>query len=762
MSSYSCTFSDCETKKLSRSRGKDEQFIPLRLLVCGHSICDLCVLNVCKQQKEFIRCIECQFNTTVTESVQRTAIANESEIRRWLDPIAVTAPEVLNFDTTALPLDFFQIGNGVHSGVLTATKTAEMIDLDLDDDSAPVSAETPATQAVVNSLFEDDSIVKNVVSRIPRTAPERYRESIQNGVKIFTELSQNHMSIKRSSDETKEWFKRLRLNAREVFHKMHSILQNREKELMDEFSAVEEDRQQELRVFMNEILSTRSELKGKLLQSAQLQNDRDRNALKKSVDKIVKDSNVLPIEKPQKEFKFSFEITIEDTLKKLGKVNRQLPSVDIESTAQLPNGTVQEVNNIPNGEEVHVSSDEEEEEVSEIDMTIEGEEEPKIDKEVVKVLQISSPSKFYVQKSSDRERFESLNEEIRNLCSSPYHHSPAWETLQPGEYVFAYSVLMKCWCRATLTLVRNDTDEESGETFHLADIVLFDYGISETVQWYNIREMKVELFDTKKWPSFAYKCSLFGCRPNRLLGINWTKDAVELFKRYATNNQLVLIEMDIKDGIKLVDLIHYDVPDVTYQIPSVIQVLTRNQFTTITEHIDFSSYCRYKCQPLRFIEPETPKTLKTMSVLVSHVESPDLFYVQLQRQHQGMLNLIEELNEVYNDENAGIYTYYCPEVKTTCAALFDGDKKYYRALILKVEEKTTEVIVQFVDFGNKQKVHNGNLRLLKDSFLKLPLQAFSCGLIHVDPAYGYKWNSNVSPQQFPTFNSVLICFRSLF
>ena len=527
MSAYLCTYAECLSKRsTSKNQDKEKPFIPFRLLVCGHSICDLCVLQVCQQQKEFIKCTVCSFNTTITEAIHRNVTQNETEIKRWLDPIPVSAPVVLKFDANLFPLDFYQIGNGVHSGVLTAQKTAEMIDLDLEDETSLI-IQTPVNHSVINSLFEDDSIVKNVVSRIPRTAPEKFRESVETGIKTFIDLSQNHTSIKRSSDETNEWFKKLRTNGRAMFHKMHSILQNREKELMEEINVVEEKRLQELRVYMNEILSTRSELKGKLLQSPQLQTDKDRTLLKRSIDRIMKDSNVMAIQSPQKEFKFHFENSIESHLKKFGKVERL---VTIPETDPQINGTVPETNNKPNETPIDVSSDEEEEE--DIEITDAAKEHQKIDKEVVTILQSSGPSKFYVQKASDRERFDILNEEINNICGSPYYHSPAWETLNQGEYIFAYSLLKKCWCRATLTHFRAETNRETREPIYLADIVLIDYGISETVHWYNIREKKVELFDNKKWPPFAYKCTLYGVKPKQKVGHNWNKSAIDLFEKY--------------------------------------------------------------------------------------------------------------------------------------------------------------------------------------------------------------------------------------
>ena len=748
---YWCTNADCQTKRTSRKSAEkgqgDQQFIPLRHLMCGHSVCDLCILNVCKEEKEFIKCTVCSFNTTITDSVQRNVTQYETDIKRWLDPNSVTAPEVLRFDANLFPLDFFQIGCAVHLGQLTATKTAETIDLDLDDDAAPTPAvQTVVNTSVTNSLFEDDSIVRIIASRIPRTAPEKFRESVENGIKTFTDLSQNHTSIKRCSDETKEWFKIMKTNAREVFHNMHSILQKREKDLMEEMSNTEEKRLQELRVYMNEILSKRSELKGKLLQSPQLQTDKDRNALKKSIDRLVKDANITSIESPKNEFNFVFETSIERQLKKFGKVIQQKTDVTPEDEQQMET-TPEEINKtIDTTVDVDVvSSDEEAEDLDIEEVSKDGQ---KIDREVVSILKIESPSKFYVQKSSDKERFEILNEEIKLICGSPFNHSPAFETIHPGDQIFAYSSKKGIWCRATITHFRTQYNQNSRENDHLADCVLIDYGVSETVMWYNIRERKVELFDDRKWPPFAYKCSLYGLKPHRKSGQNWAREATDLFAKYVINNQLVLIEFETRDGVKYVDLIHYDVPDVTYQIPSVIEVLNRSEMATLTENIDFNSYCRFKGQSLKYPVPEVPQTLKTISVLVSHVESPDLFYVQLQRTHSDLMTLVEELNRIYTKENEGIYTYYCPKVNTPCVALFDGDGKYYRALVIQKGKTATEFVVHFVDFGNKQSVKNSNIRLIKDSYMEFPIQAIPCRLIHVDPSYGFKWSDKVSSNPF--------------
>ncbi len=745
-----CSNYDCVRKKLALNELKsDEILIPLRVMVCAHSICELCLLHSCQQNNSFIKCSICGFNNTITENVSRNVIQSETDIKKWLDSKTSVA-QVLRLDMNSFPLDLYWVSSGVDSGLITATKTVETIELDLDEDCV-TSVDTTKLNNSSNSLTEDDMTVTSILSKVPKTATKKFHEMVNKGVKAFTDLSTNHTSIKRNSDETKEWFKKIRTNTKETFHRLHSILQLREKEMMEEIDNTEEMRLQDLRVFMNEILSKRSELKGKLLHCNQLQSDRDKNGLKKAIEQLVKDSNVLHLNPPQEEYKLLFDSNLESLLRKYGTLERNNNSGNEEMNVKTEDD-IQELTYFNGESPISVSSDDEDmtEDINEV--TNESQITSRVNKEIVTVVQNGNktPFNFYVQKTSEKERLEYLKCQINEICSSAYYHAPAIdnETLnKTGEQIFAYSIIKKCWSRANLIHYR---EVENEEIEYLADVFLIDYGITETVNWYNIREKKSELFDEKKWPPFAYKCALFNIKPNRRgSSRDWSQNCLDVFNKYVDNNQLVMFVFQTKDGINFVNLIHYDVPEVTYQIPSIIEILVYFEFAVMIGDIDFNSYNGYKnCKSLKYPESEMPKTLKTFSVLVSHVESPDLFYVQLQRKHDNLLKLIDELNQTYNESNAGIYTYYCPKVGTPCAALFEGDNRFYRALVSQKGKSSTETVVHFIDFGNKQTISNSNLRLLKDHFVtNLAIQSIPCYLIHVEPSYGYKWSPNVCNQR---------------
>lgn len=51
-----------------------------------------------------------------------------------------------------------------------------------------------------------------------------------------------------------------------------------------------------------------------------------------------------------------------------------------------------------------------------------------------------------------------------------------------------------------------------------------------------------------------------------------------------------------------------------------------------------------------------------------------------------------------------------------------------------------EVLVSLLDFGNRVRVQNGNLRKILTRFLWLPFQALECGLFNLQP-YGFGLNA---------------------
>lgn len=68
-----------------------------------------------------------------------------------------------------------------------------------------------------------------------------------------------------------------------------------------------------------------------------------------------------------------------------------------------------------------------------------------------------------------------------------------------------------------------------------------------------------------------------------------------------------------------------------------------------------------------------------------------------------------------------------------CVSQFSGDGIWYRARIIEVPGNK-DVVVQYVDYGNTERVSVFNLKKILDSFLILPAQVFEvfeCGVSYV-------------------------------
>lgn len=69
---------------------------------------------------------------------------------------------------------------------------------------------------------------------------------------------------------------------------------------------------------------------------------------------------------------------------------------------------------------------------------------------------------------------------------------------------------------------------------------------------------------------------------------------------------------------------------------------------------------------------------------------------------------------------------------TPCIALYPGDKKYYRAHVIKpVQNKKDEYLVHYIDYGNYDKVEIEDIRKMPDKYANIEPQAINFALAYV-------------------------------
>jgi hypothetical protein len=134
-----------------------------------------------------------------------------------------------------------------------------------------------------------------------------------------------------------------------------------------------------------------------------------------------------------------------------------------------------------------------------------------------------------------------------------------------------------------------------------------------------------------------------------------------------------------------------------------------------------------------------------VSVILSHVESLDEIYVQLESDQVELNGLMIELQEVFKGQETSNMAITDPHQGQPICCQFSADEHWYRAEITEVVGPRC-VSVVYVDYGNIEKVDVASIRMLPVSMIyRLPAQAVRCSLVDVVKNWeqGKEWPEEV-------------------
>lgn len=109
-------------------------------------------------------------------------------------------------------------------------------------------------------------------------------------------------------------------------------------------------------------------------------------------------------------------------------------------------------------------------------------------------------------------------------------------------------------------------------------------------------------------------------------------------------------------------------------------------------------------------------------VYVSHCNSPFSFYVQLVREEDELISMVEKLNDPDSSPQPDISQV---DPGDLVRAEFADDSSWYRAVVKETSSDTTAV-VEFIDFGNTATAPLSKLGTLDKHFLQLPVFSVHC------------------------------------
>ncbi|KAM9342298.1 RING finger protein 17 [Pholidichthys leucotaenia] len=370
----------------------------------------------------------------------------------------------------------------------------------------------------------------------------------------------------------------------------------------------------------------------------------------------------------------------------------------------------------------------------------------------VVVTHIVNPNHFYIRYVAEKRESESLSKAINTLCRGDCSSFTSGDTIETGLLIFV-KLENGLWCRARVVEVLQIGYENAVKACpvtQLASVKVFflDLGMTKciTIQseeltseslLLTLKKHMRKIEETNKREIVrivpqAIRCSLKDLVPYDVAK-GWSEEARTEFSSVVGS---AAVEMRIfgqeRDSL-LVDLKKIPMDQATDAPISICQHLVYNDVARFYSPVTLAS------KPLQYYSPVYPKINTELNAVVSHINSPADFYIQLVDNMESFL-LSAKLQDVYNAASVlaeDELSIYCPASGQACVALFEG--LWYRAQIIGLHGGR-KVEVQYVDFGNKEVLSVYDLRKIKDEFLALPAMAIHCCLSDVIPVSEETWS----------------------
>ncbi len=148
------------------------------------------------------------------------------------------------------------------------------------------------------------------------------------------------------------------------------------------------------------------------------------------------------------------------------------------------------------------------------------------------------------------------------------------------------------------------------------------------------------------------------------------------------------------------------------------------------------------------------------NVVVSFVDSPGKFWVQLSENVEVLTQLMDNLNSPTITQSLDSLPDTSIDKGVICCALYPDDLQFYRAEI-SGRKSNTKVEVWFGDFGNSQVVATKYLKILPCQFTRFPFCALMCSLDGVLPLRAEKPHPRLgniawTPEASKSFSSLTL------
>ncbi|XP_039354885.1 RING finger protein 17 isoform X6 [Mauremys reevesii] len=398
--------------------------------------------------------------------------------------------------------------------------------------------------------------------------------------------------------------------------------------------------------------------------------------------------------------------------------------------------------------------------------------------ELVFVSHVINPCHFYIRRYSQRKTAIFVEKKLNHFCNSKSSYLSPSDILELGARIFINSKENGMWCRGTITelisLESKNKGKQCGPTkYKIYDVAVMqvfmeDFGNSEVLVSSGIGGVSVvrpeqvalqnlvvnDLYmfirkpdpyieaQLRDIPPLAVQCSLKDIVPKNS-NEGWGEEVKTEFLRMVNNKAVIMKVFREENGVLIVDLKKPPVNKIRSDMP-----------VSLKDALVFTELARFRSQlpsqpennmALQYCPPTLPQEMTEVSIVVSHINSPSDFYVQL-IESLDFLVLLKKIEEVYKNDDGENLEILCPVQGQTCIAKFE-DGVWYRAKVTGLPGHQ-EVEVKYVDFGNTAKITLKDMRKIKDEFLSPPEKAIRSKLAHIEPYKGGNEWSREAKERF--------------
>ncbi|KAL8579491.1 hypothetical protein ACOMHN_025444 [Nucella lapillus] len=355
--------------------------------------------------------------------------------------------------------------------------------------------------------------------------------------------------------------------------------------------------------------------------------------------------------------------------------------------------------------------------------------------QLVTVTHICTPAHFYVQLASQADSLVSLQRSMNGYCRSAggrKNFIDAVETV-PGTMVVAQYAVDKQWYRGQVQRIVTAPDAKGLNGLY--EICFVDFGNSAELRLAKMRKIPTR-FLTR--PIFAHECGLFDILPKDE-NLGWTRESVDAMLEMTVGSSLQMMALQKVGGRLDVDLGRLD----------KTEPLIDGEPVSVRDGLVFLDLAVFNAR-----SPHGPVTMKKRDYLtqpavdegtiinigINCVHSPSSFQAQCYNKqcHRHLHQLLTSMQATYSKATEHLYRIFCPKIDMICMARYARDNNWYRARVTGLPGNGT-VRVQYVDYGNSEVVSHSDICKILDDHIKYPMQALEVSLVDIEPV-GNDWS----------------------